>query len=82
MSEEFMVPNGEEKFYKKVGQTIRNARQTRNVSPQDLASALQVDVNVIEDYEQANVAIPIYHFLEIAKFLKWPPEFDEIQKNI
>lgn len=82
MMDELKIPVGEENFYKKIGETIRSARLARNVSVADLAGVLQVGVDVIEAYENADLAIPIYHFLEIAKFMNWPAEFDELQKIV
>ncbi len=82
MLDDLKVPKGEELFYKTIGETLRNARIARNISQDDLAAVLQVGVDVIDAYEQATLAIPIYHFLEIAKFMGWPAEFDEMQKKL
>lgn len=82
LPEEFIVPKGEEKITQKIGDTIRIAREARGVLKQELADALGVDVEFIEAYECATLAVPIYHFLEIAKILNWPQEFDDMQKTL
>ena len=82
MSQEFVIPEGEQEVYDLIGKTIRDARVARDISQKDIADALDIDVDVIDAYENAEIAVPVYHFLEIAKFMKWPTEFDEMQKKI
>ena len=81
LSQEFVIPEGEQEVYDLIGKTIRDARVARNISKKDIADVLELDVDVIDAYENAEIAVPLYHFLEIAKFMKWPPEFDEMQKK-
>lgn len=82
LGSEFIIPQGEEKNYELIGSTIRNVRMKRNISQNDLAKVLNVDVEVIDAYENAEIAVPIYHFLDIAEYMKWPSEFDEMHKMI
>lgn len=82
LSQEFVIPEGEQEVYDLIGKTIRDARVARDISQKDIADALDIDVDVIDAYENAEIAVPVYHFLEIAKFMKWPTEFDEMQKKI
>lgn len=82
LSHEFVIPEGEQEFYELIGKTIRDARVARNLTQEEVAEAMGVDVEVMDAYEKAKIAVPVYHFLEIAKYMKWPPEFDEMQKKI
>ena len=82
LDNEFIIPEGEQEIYDFIGKTIRDARVARNISQQEIADALEIDIEVVNAYENAEIAVPVYHFLEIAKYMKWPPEFDEMQKKI
>lgn len=82
LSQEFVIPEGEQEIYDLIGKTICDARAARNITQQEIADALDIDVDVVVAYENAEIAVPVYHFLEIAKYMKWPKEFDEMQKKI
>ena len=82
MEHEFIIPEGEQEIYEIIGNTIRDARDARNLTQQEVADVLGIGVEVLDAYENAEIAVPVYHFLEIAKYMKWPPEFDEMQKKI
>jgi transcriptional regulator with XRE-family HTH domain len=82
LGHEFIIPDGEQEIYDLIGKTIHDVRVARNVSQQEIADALNIDVEFVNAYENAEIAVPVYHFLEIAKYMKWPTEFDELQKKI
>ena len=78
LQDEFIITNGEQDFYTKIGQKIRDIRTSKNISQAELAKSLNTTSEFIEAYENATVAIPIYHFMELCKIMDCYNDFDNI----
>ncbi len=74
--EEMIINPGEEEFYQRLGMRLRAARERLGMAASDIARIVDIDVEQLQDYENAVLAIPIYHMLPIAEFLGYPPELD------
>ena len=75
---EFIIPDGTQDFYKYLGDVIKSVRCDRNLSVEQIAQMLHTAPEFITAYEQGALAIPVYHFFELAARLGYPPEFDNI----
>ncbi|MDW2958886.1 MAG: helix-turn-helix transcriptional regulator [Alphaproteobacteria bacterium] len=78
LQDEFIITNGEQDFYTKIGQKIRDIRTSKNISQAELAKSLNTTSEFIEAYENATVAIPIYHFMELCKIMDCYNDFDNV----
>lgn len=78
LQDEFIIANGEQDFYTKIGQKIRDIRTSKNISQAELAKSLNTTSEFIDAYENATVAIPIYHFMELCKIMDCYNDFDNV----
>lgn len=79
---EFIVPDNARDFYVYLGDLIKSVRCDRNLSIAQIAEMLHIDVDFVDAYERGELAIPVYHFFELAARLGYPPEFDNIQTKL
>lgn len=59
---------------KKVGNFLREQRSSSGVSILELAQSLDVDPEILNDYELGIRKVPLNHVYGIANFLNIPPE--------
>ncbi len=76
LQDEFIIANDEQDFYTKIGQMIREIRTSKNISQEELAKSLNTTPEFIDAYENATLAIPIYHFMELCKIMDCYNDFD------
>lgn len=78
LQDEFIIADGEQDFYTKIGQMIRDIRINKNISQEELAKSLNTTSEFIDAYENATIAIPIYHFMELCKIMDCYNDFDGV----
>lgn len=78
LQDEFIIANDEQDFYTKIGQMIREIRTSKNISQEELAKSLNTTPEFIDAYENATLAIPIYHFMELCKIMDCYNDFDNV----
>lgn len=79
---EFIVPDDARDFYVYLGDIIKSVRCDRNLSGAQIAEMLHIDAEFVDAYERGELAIPVYHFFELAARLGYPPEFDHIHTKL
>ena len=79
---EFIVPDDARDFYVYLGDIIKSVRFDRNLSIAQIAEMLHIDAEFVDAYESGELAIPVYHFFELAARLGYPPEFDHIHTKL
>ncbi len=77
--EEMIVKPDEELFYIELGQKIKSARNRLGISQEDIANAIGVSVSFFEKYENGTLAIPVYHFIPLLQYMKFPYELENLK---
>ena len=75
---EFIVPDDARDLYVYLGEILKSVRCDRNLSIKQVAEMLHTGTDFIQAYEQGTLAIPVYHFFELAARLNYPPELDNL----
>lgn len=79
---EFIVPDNARDFYVYLGDIIKSVRCDRNLSIAQIAEMLHIDAEFVDAYERGELAIPVYHFFELAARLGYPHEFEQIHTKL
>ncbi len=75
---DLQIDSSQRQFYENLGRKLRSARIARNMSADELATAAGISLEQFYAYENAELAIPIYHLIPILKYLEYPPELDTL----
>ncbi len=76
MENELIIPTTERDFYLRLGAALRAARAARDISIDTLAAAAGISTETLVQYEDAKIAIPVYHLIPIMQFMEYPPELE------
>lgn len=77
--EEMIIQPDDYEFYRRLGAKLRAVRISRGISPDAVAAAANITVEQLEKYENAELAIPVYHMFPILKFMDYPSELNDLQ---
>ncbi len=73
---DLIVPENERDFYVRLGAALRKVRGKRGISIEALAAVANITPERLTQYEDAQLAMPVYHLIPIMQYLDFPPELE------
>ena len=77
--EEMRINPEEKEFYISLGKKIKLARDRLGLSSATVAAAIGVNVDQLEKYENAVLAILVYHFITLLQYMKFAKELENLK---
>ena len=82
LPEEFLISDGEQEFYTRIGKMIHDMRIAKNISQAEIAEQIDTTPEFVDAYEKAEIAIPFHQFMEIGRILNCFEEVGKIMNDL
>lgn len=73
-----IIQPDERDFYIKLGYRLRSTRTKLGITLDEIASVIDMPPMHFEKYENAELAIPVYHLFPVLEYMKYPIELGNI----